>query len=205
MFRTIIILLFLSACVSGSLPEVTVLPEYRARDTTVLLVDTSRRYGGGVLIASDKVLTVKHLVLSDQVAVSFYRTRSTSTIGKVVWRSDNVDLALLEIQPVNISPAVISCEQPELGTPVFIIGQSAYRVPWTSRYGKVASSDVDPDGSIILSMLAASGDSGSGVFDYDGRLLGIIETIQFTRTGGNEGLSFMIPGSKICTELAGGL
>ena len=206
MLRTIIILLFLSACVPRPLPEVVPLPEYRAREITVLVVDASRsRYGAGVLVAPNKVLTANHVVLSDQVGVSFYKTRSTFIIGKIVWRSKNVDLALLSIPPVVVSPAVISCELPELGTPVFIIGQSAYRVGWTSRYGKVASSDVDPDGSVIVYMFATSGDSGAGVFNYDGKLVGILETIQISGSSGNAGLSFIIPGSKICSELAGRL
>ncbi|KKL60585.1 hypothetical protein LCGC14_2203860 [marine sediment metagenome] len=202
---TIFISLFLSACVTVPRSEYL---EQNARAATALVV-TIKGYGTGILVAPDKILTVNHVLPVDIATVYFYegmatiQSDSTSRIGEVIWRSDVVDLALIRIPSVTTPPVVISCKLTRMGTPVFLIGHSAYRVAWTARYGNVASSNVDPDGSLLLHMTASYGDSGAGVFDYDGILVGILETIQLSRSsGGNTGISFMIPGSKICEELA---
>ncbi len=206
MFRIIGTMLLLAAIVLlNHVPSPRGL-EQDARAATVLIV-VSTGYGAGVLVAPDKVLTVNHVLPTDTAFVYFYegmavvQSDSPLRMGKVIWRSDNVDLALLSIPTVDIPPVIISCQLSRTGTPVFIIGHSAYRVAWTSRYGKVASSNVDPDGSLLLSMTASTGDSGAGVFDYDGRLVGILETIQTSRSLGNVGISFIIPSSKICEEI----
>ncbi len=192
----IFISLFLSTCVN--LPPVGEL-EQKARSVTTYIA-TTEGYATGVLVAKDKVLTVNHVVLGNYAAVTFYQDEPL--FGEVIWRSDTIDLALLKIEPVDIKPVAISCELAKMGTPVFAVGQAAYKVPWASRYGHVAATDTDPDGSLILAMHASGGDSGSGVFNYQGDLIGIIETAQFSRRWGNAGFAFMIPGSKICEEVS---
>ncbi len=191
----IFISLFLSTCVS--LPPVGEL-EQKAREVTAL-ISVDNGFGTGVLVAKDKVLTVNHIVLGNYAAITFYQGKPV--VGEVIWRSDTVDLALLKIEPVDIKPVTILCELAKMGTPVFTISQAAYKVGWSSRYGHVAASDTDPDGSIILAILASGGDSGSGVFNHQGELLGIIETVQYSRRWGNSGFAFMITGLKICEEI----
>lgn len=200
---TIIISLFLSACVA--IPGSTSL-EQNAQKVTVLIV-TPIGYGTGILVSSDKILTVKHISSIDRLSIYFYEGTSLPTatykplIGEIIWLSDNADLALLSIPSVDTAPVDIICQTPEIGTPVFIIGQSGLATRWTVRYGNVASSNINSYGSLILDMNTASGDSGAGVFNYDGKLIGIIVAMQTSKLG-YDGFAFMIPGSKICEELA---
>lgn len=191
----VFIIFSLSTCVS--LPLIGEL-EQKAKAVTALVV-TPSGYGTGVLVANNKVLTVNHVVTRDFAAITFYQ--GEPMYGEVIWRSSTIDLALLKIDPVDIKPIAITCELAEMGTPVFSVGQAARKVGWASRYGHVAASNVDPDGSLILAMHVSGGDSGSGVFNYQGELIGILETVQFSRRWGNGGFSFMIPSSLICEEI----
>ncbi|KKL55947.1 hypothetical protein LCGC14_2250290, partial [marine sediment metagenome] len=180
--------------------------EQNARAITVLVV-VPNGYGTGILIAPDKVLTVNHLLVTDKVNVYFYEgtalpiSTTIPIVGEVIWRSDNIDLALLSISPTDISPAIVVCQLPPIGTPIFIIGHSGLGIRWTVRYGNVAASHLNSRDTLIIYMTTSGGDSGAGVFNYDGKLIGIIVARQISRLSGNDGFSFMIPGSKICEEL----
>lgn len=199
---TIFIGLFLSACVT--ILSSTNL-EQNARAVTALLINPTG-YGSGVLISPNKVLTAKHLTSTDNVFIHFYDgvdgtvLLDKGIVGETFWQSDNADLALLSIPEVDIPPVDIACQMPEIGTPVFIIGQSGFGVGWTVRYGNIAASTTNSRGGLIIYMTTAPGDSGAGVFNYDGRLVGIIIARQVSKLG-NDGFSFMIPGPKICEEL----
>jgi len=178
------------------------LPEYQARTATVL-IDTGLTYGAGVIITRDRVLTVKHGMVVDEVKVVFYDRKSS--VGSVIWRSDDFDLALLSIDSVDVVPVILVCDIPKLGSHIFTIGHSGSPVFWTVRYGRISTLERDPDGSLILNMLVSSGDSGGGVFDQYGRLVGMIHGLRISSRFGHTGLSYMIPSPKICTELAGKL
>lgn len=196
----IFISLFLSACVT--ILSSTSL-EQDARAVTVLIT-TPTGYGTGVLVSPDKVLTAKHLLLAEGALVYFYEglaiPENAPLIGEVSWRSDNVDLALLSIPKVDISPVDLVCQTPEIGTSIFIIGHSGFGVGWAARYGKVAASNVNSRDTLIVYMTTSGGDSGSGIFDYNGKLVGILVARQISRSG-NDGFSFIIPDLEICKEL----
>ena len=149
---TIFISLFLSACI---IEPNSIDLEQNARIVTVLIV-VPNGYGTGILIAPDKVLTVNHLLVTDKVNVYFYEgtalpiSTTIPIVGEVMWRSDNIDLALLSIPPVDVSPVTIVCQLPEISTPVFIIGHSGLGVRWTVRYGNVAASHLNSRDTLII-------------------------------------------------------
>lgn len=202
-----IILFGSGACATAHPP-----PEYQARAATVMVIVGSVRTGG-VLIAPDRILTTKHGLRGggsgggggDEATIIFYTGRLTLgsfTLGLVIWRSEDIDLALLSIPPTDILPMDPSCAVPQFGSHIFTIGHSSPGpIFWTLRHGRVASSHRDSVGSMLLDMYTMKGNSGGGVFDYEGRLVGIVEAIPFAPPFGNVGLTYMIPGDVICSEL----
>lgn len=206
------VLLFIILFGSGTSTTAHPPPEYLARSATVMVIVESVRTGG-VLIAPDRILTVKHGLRGsgseggggDEATIIFYTERLTLgsfALGSVIWRSENIDLALLSIPPIDIPPIVLSCTVPQLGSHIFTIGHSEPGpVFWTLRSGWVASSDRDPVGSMLLYIHVVRGNSGGGVFDYEGRLVGIVEAVQIITPDVKTGFTYMVPGNVICSEL----
>jgi hypothetical protein len=108
---------------------------------------------------------------------------------RVLMISDAIDAALL-LLPVDPARArdtqiaVRSQKVPAIGTTLTVIGHpvSALRAPdqgrWTTTYARMGQIAADPETGAIQYDIYCSrcgpGDSGSGVFDGDGRLVGIV-------------------------------
>ncbi len=108
---------------------------------------------------------------------------------RVIARSETVDAArlLLSVDPAHARaarPAVRAQTVPPLGSTVTIIGHpvSALRAPnqgrWTITYGRMGETEPDQQtGALEYEVYCGRcgpGDSGSGVFDADGHLLGLV-------------------------------
>jgi hypothetical protein len=108
---------------------------------------------------------------------------------RVIARSETVDAArlLLSVDPARARaarPAVRAQTVPPLGSTVTIIGHpvSALRAPnqgrWTITYGRMGETEPDQQtGALEYEVYCGRcgpGDSGSGVFDADGHLLGLV-------------------------------
>ncbi len=108
---------------------------------------------------------------------------------RVLSSSDAIDAALL-LLPVDPAQArraqlaVRSRNVPPLGSALTVIGHpvSAWRGPdqgrWTTTYARMGETAADPRTNAVRYDIACRrcgpGDSGSGVFDGDGRLVGIV-------------------------------
>jgi hypothetical protein len=108
---------------------------------------------------------------------------------RVLLRSETVDAALLEVtvdavRTRNMAPAFRARSAPPMGTALTIIGhptsalRGANEGRWTTTAGRMG--EVVPDqatGALeyeVYCSRCGPGDSGSGVFDPEGRLIGIV-------------------------------
>jgi len=155
--------------------------------------------GSGVLISSDgKVLTAAHVVqTADAALVEF--SDGQESIARVIASDVRSDVALLQLEqiPKGIAPATLGdSDQVEVGDQIFVIG-APYGISQTLTAGHVSGRrQVDKEGEThayieLLQTDAAvnGGNSGSPMFDMNGRIVGIVSTIM-SQSGGSEGLAF---------------
>ena len=108
---------------------------------------------------------------------------------RVLSHSETVDAALLlitvdAVRTRNMPPALFARAAPRLGSPLTVIGHpvSALRGfnegRWTTTYGRMGETVPDQaTGALeyeVYCSRCGPGDSGSGVFDAEGRLIGIV-------------------------------
>lgn len=158
--------------------------------------------GAGVLISNDgKVLTASHLVqVADAVTVEFWNGKIIP--AHVVASAPIADVALLQLEkvPDNVTPAVLeNSDEVQIGDEVFIVG-TPYGVGRTLTFGHISarhkSKDAEARGLPAIEILQTDaainkGDSGAPVFDMQGKVIGIVNSI-LSRSGGSEGIGFAI-------------
>jgi S1-C subfamily serine protease len=137
-----------------------------------------RRAGSGVVVGPRHVLTALHVVgcpLIPTVRVRTYWGEDRAV--RVTWEDRDRDLALLELVSasdfeVDVAPPVISAP---LGDVIILV--TAYPREYV-RQGAVCATNLDRrafDGAdLCVSADATPGNSGSGVYDGLGRLIGIV-------------------------------
>lgn len=141
------------------------------------------RFGSGVLTA-DGVLTNRHVV-SNAVEVEVELADGTTRAAGVVRESVELDLAVLGSARTETVPwpeagslAEWAAGTTRVGDPVEVIGHpgGGDRVRQPGRVQAEARGQVapDPDRLWQLDVEVAPGSSGSGVFDRDGRLVGLV-------------------------------
>ena len=91
------------------------------------------------------------------------------------------DFALYSVKriPKGAVPTTISDEDPYIGDPVWVSGMPFGRHPWVSGGNIGWIFGENPNSILGVHSFAAPGSSGGGVFDRDGRLIGITVAIPF--------------------------
>jgi serine protease Do len=172
--------------------------------------DAEAPHGSGVIISDRAVLTNAHVAksLATKAVVSFLNGEKVE--GKVAWMSQTSDVALIEVDvPDGYVPARATCEAPSLGQEVVVVGNPMI-VRWSVVYGRVAALTVSYGklaeyGSMALDITTAPGNSGSPVFDMNGRLVGLVHGQLLQPAGmmavAPYGLGLMIPMANVCDQL----
>lgn len=155
--------------------------------------------GSGVVIKDGVVLTAAHVTeLKDSMGEMVVKFRdasggSVNRKGKVLWQSvqefGGADVALVQVDTTGKVPAELSCAEVKAGDVVYSYG-APYGVPRVLTKGIVASNDdgiIDafgadpfqlkmlPAGLKLLNLTVLPGNSGGGIYDTKGRLVGISE------------------------------
>lgn len=148
--------------------------------------------GSGVVVAKNRVLTNCHIVENgDLVGVRpVGGSRVRPLIGTVVSQDVDADLCLVKVSQLNILPAEIgSAARLRIGDTVYAIG-APRGLELSLSDGLVAQLRGSSDAPIIQTTAPISpGSSGGGLFDGNGRLVGI--TSFFVKDGQN--LNFAMP------------
>ncbi|MBP2672224.1 MAG: peptidase and chymotrypsin/Hap [candidate division NC10 bacterium] len=187
------------------------------------------RSGSGVAIAARPsaqgvecfVLTSGHTLSrrseTDRVFVLFGRHRSTGTkvaatiVAHGETENGGIDLAVLRARADECAPAHFG-SPPRLGDPIWVV---AY--PWgrnmTLVGGIVSQINADPPGDrataprFIVDASVSYGSSGGGVYDADGRLVGVVEgyrtaRVTFEGDAPRQSITVPVPGETYVVPLA---
>jgi serine protease Do len=159
-----------------------------------------RGVGSGVIVTKDGyILTNNHVVdNADEVKVSLLDGREFT--AKVIGRDPKSDVAVVKIDAHDL-PAITfaDSDQCEVGDLVLAVGnpfgfeQSVTRGIISAKdRSAMDSRELDYQDFIQTDAAINPGNSGGALVDAEGRLIGI-NTLIYTRSGGNQGVGFAIP------------
>jgi serine protease Do len=173
-----------------------------------------RALGSGVIVEPDGYIVTNYHVVkgADRVRVALtppatgesqpfalLKSRGRVLPARVVGFSKQVDLAVLKVEATGLPTIPIGrYTQLQKGQIVLAFGSPAGFENSVS-FGLVSSvlRQTDPDSPMVYIQTDAAinpGNSGGPLMDIDGNLVGI-NTFIYTKSGGNEGIGFAIPGA----------
>ncbi|MGH9747623.1 MAG: trypsin-like peptidase domain-containing protein [Candidatus Acidiferrales bacterium] len=179
-------------------------------------VGRERALGSGIIIDSDGyIITNYHVVKgADRVRVAFtspisdesqaeglLKAHSRILPARVIGVSKMIDLAVLKVEATGLPTLSIGpYRQVQKGEIVLAFG-SPEGLENSVAFGLVSSvlRQQSPDDQMVYIQTDAAinpGNSGGPLVDVDGNVVGI-DTFIYTKSGGNEGLGFAIPGGIV--------
>ena len=182
--------------VSGSV--VSILTEYQ-NGAGYYQQSTSSGAGSGVIISADGYIVTNNHVVENAVKITVALADGTEYEAELIGTDDITDVALLKIEASDLSYAVIgSSSKLRIGDTANVIGNPLGRLSGTLTVGVISGLDraiTMSDGTTmtLIQMDAAvnPGNSGGGVFNSAGELIGV--TVAKTSATEVEGLGFAIP------------
>ena len=157
--------------------------------------------GSGVIISSDGyILTCAHVVSgASQITVTIGDTDYTAT---VVGEDDTSDVAVLKIDATGLTPATVGdSDSLSVGDSVLAVGNPLGELGGTVTSGIVSalnrsvtiqgSSSVNTMSLIQMDASVSPGNSGGGLFNMNGELIGLVNAKSSSSDA--EGLGFAIP------------
>lgn len=169
--------------------------------------------GSGVIISENGyIVTNNHVIVNDDGVADTItvRLRDGTTYGaKLVGRDSDADIAVIKIDATDLTAAVFGdSESLEVGEDIVAIGNPLGELGGTVTEGIISALDreVDVEGTkmnlLQFSAAVNPGNSGGGLFNMKGELVGIVNAK--SSGSGIEGLGFAIPAndaSHIAEEL----
>ncbi len=160
---------------------------------------TLQGLGSGVIVSPDGyILTANHVVSGAEEIMVGLGTELRKYKAKKVGTDPGTDVALLKIDEKNL-PAITfaDSEKARAGDIVLAVGnpfglRQTVTMGIISAVGRGGMGIVDYENFIQTDAAINMGNSGGGLVDTEGRLLGI-NTAIFSRSGGNQGVGFAIP------------
>lgn len=171
---------------------------------SVVHIQTRAGVGSGVVYQPGLVITAAHVVQdSDSVRVRF--TDGEQVNGTVVGTAPDVDIAVIEVDREDVSPATFASEKPRVGQMAIAVG-SPWGLESTVTAGIISAVDqtncsADACSSMVQTDAAINpGNSGGALVDRNGQVVGINVSI-FSGSGANDGVGFAVP-AEIATTYA---
>ncbi|MEO5989982.1 MAG: S1C family serine protease [Candidatus Eisenbacteria bacterium] len=162
---------------------------------------THNRVGSGVAIEKDGILTTASVVIGAQ-RVLVVTDNGIQVAAQVVGFDPVMNVALLRVPGLTLSPVRFASRPPEVGDPVVALG-SSYRAAPTQSVGRIAYRFREPRSSLLqLTNEVYPGNSGGAALDARGELMGLVQGELGTpeapgQRDGRErrpgGMSFVIP------------
>ena len=160
---------------------------------------TSSGAGSGVIISEDGYIVTNNHVAANAVKITVALSDGTEYEASLIGTDDITDIALLKIEASGLTYAVIGDSAAlRIGETANVIGNPLGRLSGTLTVGVISGLDraiTMSDGTTmnLIQMDAAvnPGNSGGGVFNSAGELIGV--TVAKTSATEVEGLGFAIP------------
>lgn len=162
--------------------------------------------GSGVVLTEDGYIVTNYHVVEDAETISVTLTDGTEYTAQLVGVDEETDLAVLKIGASGLTPATFAdSDEIQVGQMAVAIGNPLGELGGTVTEGIISATDrditIDGQTMTLLQTSAAvnSGNSGGGLFDSNGNLVGIVNA----KSSGTdiEGLAFAIP-SNLVSEVA---
>jgi serine protease Do len=155
--------------------------------------------GSGVIVSSDGyILTANHVVDSaDEIKVALAKGGKEFP-ARVIGTDRPTDVAVLKVDAKDLPAiAMADSDQLEVGDVVLAIGDpfgvgQTVTMGIVSALGRTALDINEYEDFIQTDAAINPGNSGGALVDAEGRLVGI-NTAIFSRSGGNEGVGFVVP------------
>lgn len=170
--------------------------------------------GSGVIVSSDGLIITNNHVVSGASTITVRLTDGTEYKATVVGADADSDIAVIKIEAAGLKFALMGdSDTLRVGEEVLAVGNPLGELGGTVTNGIISalSRDVNIDGTsmtLIQTNAAVNpGNSGGGLFNMYGELIGIVNAKSSTTSSGTsvEGIGFAIPSNtavKVATELA---
>jgi serine protease Do len=157
-----------------------------------VIVSCDNSYGSGVALNNRTILTASHVATNDEVNISTYHNESIK--GKVIKRDADLDLALIQIDKNDKFENIELSKEATDGQSILVIGNPS-GLNFTLQKGIISnlSRYVSSNGIKSYIQISASinaGNSGGGVFDKNGDLVGIV--LRKAEENNMEGIGYAI-------------
>lgn len=156
---------------AGSLRD-NPLPLFRS----TVMIKSEFGHAAGFIVAKDRVLTVSHIVRTASPPVDYMFGQSHQ--AKVIWRDEDRDLALLDVEvPEEYGAVPLNCQDVVQGQYLKTIGHPL-DARWTLTGGYFIRPDmIDDDEYELLDITLGLGTAGGPVFNSRGQVAGMVQAL----------------------------
>jgi serine protease Do len=162
--------------------------------------------GSGVIISEDGYIVTNNHVIEDAQSITVKTVDGTEYEAELVGTDSQTDIAVIKVNAENLTPATIGdSDAIQVGEPVIAIGNPLGSLGGTVTTGIISAVGreitINGENMTLLQTDAAinQGNSGGGLFDANGYLIGIVNAK--TMDTGIEGLGFAIPISDVTSVI----
>ncbi|MGL6201368.1 MAG: S1C family serine protease [Lachnospiraceae bacterium] len=158
--------------------------------------------GSGVILSEDGYIVTNHHVIDGATSITVRTSDGTEYEATLVASDEKTDIAVLKIEETGLTYATFGdSSQVRVGDEVIAIGNPLGELGGTVTEGIISALDreITIDGqTMTLLQFSASvspGNSGGGLFDSEGNLIGIVNAKSSDTDA--EGLGFAIPSNTV--------
>lgn len=175
---------------------------------------TSTAAGSGVIISDDGYIITNNHVVEDSQKISVKTYSGENYDAELIGTDAKSDIAVIKIDATGLDAAVLGdSDQLRVGDTAIVIGNPLGTLGGTVTNGIISATNrdmvINNQSMNLIQTNAAinSGNSGGGLFDGDGKLIGIVNAKDSGMTSNGtviEGLGFAIPintAYQVATEL----
>ena len=157
--------------------------------------------GSGVILTEDGYIATCAHVVDGAKSVKVTLNDDTSYDAAIVGTDSKNDIAIIKIDAKDLTPAVVGdSETLTVGSEVIAIGNPLGELRGTATAGIISATNrtIEVEGQAMT--LIQPGNSGGGLFDATGKLIGIVNAkVSDSRA---EGLGFAIPVNSVLDEIS---
>ena len=163
--------------------------------------------GSGVILTEDGYIATCAHVVEGAKSVKVTLNDDTAYDATIVGTDDKNDIAIIKIDATGLTPAIVGdSETLTVGSEVIAIGNPLGELRGTATAGIISATNrtIEVEGqtmTLVQTDAAISpGNSGGGLFDATGKLIGIVNAkVSDSRA---EGLGFAIPVNSVLDEIS---